>query len=257
MTPLTFVRGVGSVAMRYGLEESIFLDSIIFWVRENRSRNENYHDGRWWTYNSLHGLTEMFPWWSDKQIRRIVNSCKEKGAILTGNYNVDGRDRTIWYSPSNDLLELYGEDWGDHAPESICPNGKKHSPKRADVCAQMGGPLPCNNPCNNIYSPPNPPRGVKVEQEPSKHKHGSYGWVLLTDDQYKKLVSDLGQVETDRCICYVDESAQSSGNKNHWKDWNLVIRRCARDGWGKKPIRRKEKTQPAQPRKNDLDFIPN
>ena len=35
-----------------------------------------------------------------------------------------------------------------------------------------------------------------------------------------------------RCITYLDESAQSNGNKNKWKDWNLVIRKCSRERWG-------------------------
>ena len=64
--------------------------------------------------------------------------------------------------------------------------------------------------------------------------YGEYGWPKLKDSQYKKLQEDLGQAELDRCIRYVDESAQCTGNKNKWKDWNLVIRKCSRDGWGKK-----------------------
>ena len=54
----------------------------------------------------------------------------------------------------------------------------------------------------------------------------------LTDAQYEKLLADLGQEELDRCIRYVDESAQKTRNKNKWSDWNLVIRSCHRDGWG-------------------------
>lgn len=64
------------------------------------------------------------------------------------------------------------------------------------------------------------------------HKYGEYGWVKLSDTQYQKLQKELGQDELDRCIRYVDECAQQTGNKNKWKDWNLVIRRCNRDGWG-------------------------
>ena len=64
------------------------------------------------------------------------------------------------------------------------------------------------------------------------HKYGEYGWVKLTDKQYEKLLADLGEEELKRCITYVDEAAQSTSNKNKWKDWNLVIRRCHRDGWG-------------------------
>ena len=80
---------------------------------------------------------------------------------------------------------------------------------------------------------------VEVDKTKSKrvpavrHKHGQYGWVLLTDAQMESLERDLGQIELARCIAYVDESAQSTNNKNKWKDWNLVIRRCSRDNWGK------------------------
>lgn len=67
---------------------------------------------------------------------------------------------------------------------------------------------------------------------PVKHKHGEYGWVKLTDAQYEKLLKDLGQAELDRCIKYVDESAQGNNNRNKWSDWNLIIRKCHREQWG-------------------------
>ena len=84
--------------------------------------------------------------------------------------------------------------------------------------------------------------GVKKNKatKPPVHARGQYGWVKLTDEQYARLVTDLGQEEADRCIAYVDECAQSTGNKNKWRDWNLTVRRCHRDGWGKqakKPAR--------------------
>lgn len=67
---------------------------------------------------------------------------------------------------------------------------------------------------------------------PTRQKYGSYGWVRLTKDEYTRLVADFGEAETLRCITYIDEAAQSTGNKNKWRDWNLVIRKCHRDGWG-------------------------
>lgn len=65
-----------------------------------------------------------------------------------------------------------------------------------------------------------------------RHKYGAYGWVRLTDDEYTRLLDDLGEDELMRCITYLDESAQSNGNKNKWKDWNLVVRKCNRERWG-------------------------
>lgn len=76
------------------------------------------------------------------------------------------------------------------------------------------------------------------------HKRGNYGWVKLTDKQYEKLLADLGEEELNRCITYIDESAQKTGNKNKWRDWNLVIRSCHREQWGMRqaPARRNKIT---------------
>jgi len=77
-----------------------------------------------------------------------------------------------------------------------------------------------------------PPAAAPAPPKDVKHKYGEYGWVKLTDAQYAKLLHDLGQSELDRCIKYVDESAQGNSNKNKWSDWNLIIRKCHREQWG-------------------------
>lgn len=73
-----------------------------------------------------------------------------------------------------------------------------------------------------------PPAPTKITR---KH-HGEFGWVKLTDDEFNRLLNDLGEAEAKRCIAYVDESAQATGNKNKWRDWNLVVRKCHKQGWG-------------------------
>lgn len=152
------ISGFAHVAKEYGLEESIFLDSIIFWWRNNRANGRNFRDGRYWTYNTIKALAEQFPWWSEKQVRRIAESCRNQGALVTGEYNEDGRDRTIWYSPSDALLELYGEPPEGESDESICPNGQMQLPKRASGVAQTGEALPCsNNSTVTVLSPPYSP----------------------------------------------------------------------------------------------------
>lgn len=79
-----------------------------------------------------------------------------------------------------------------------------------------------------------PPHSVETK--------AAYGWIKLTEGESSKLISDLGQAEFDRCVRYIDESAQSSGNKNRWKDWNLVIRRCSREKWGERGTTKQRKS---------------
>lgn len=66
----------------------------------------------------------------------------------------------------------------------------------------------------------------------ARHTRGQHGYVKLNDEEYSRLVQDLGQTELDRVIAYVDESAAATGNKNKWKDWNLVLRKASREKWG-------------------------
>ncbi len=67
---------------------------------------------------------------------------------------------------------------------------------------------------------------------PPKHKRGKYGHVRITDEEYERLIADLGAEETERVISYVDSYAEESGKR--YKNWNLTLRRASRDGWGKK-----------------------
>ncbi len=75
---------------------------------------------------------------------------------------------------------------------------------------------------------------VRSTFKDARHKHGEYGWVKLTDKEYRKLCEDFGEPETEDIIDHIDNSAQSTGNKNKWKDWYLVCRNCYRGQWHKK-----------------------
>ena len=76
-------------------------------------------------------------------------------------------------------------------------------------------------------SAPAPGAGVCCDTQ----SFGEFGWVKLTPEQYEKLRDQLGYEELRRCITYVDEAAQSTGNRNRWKDWYLIVRRCHENQW--------------------------
>ncbi|MBR6521088.1 MAG: hypothetical protein IKT47_00295, partial [Oscillospiraceae bacterium] len=73
---------------------------------------------------------------------------------------------------------------------------------------------------------------VKNDDFIDKNEYGSYGWVKLSDAEHAQLLEELGEAELARCIAYIDESAQSTGNRNQWRDWALILRRCSREQWG-------------------------
>ena len=55
-----------------------------------------------------------------------------------------------------------------------------------------------------------------------KHKHGEYSHVLLTSDEYARLLSEWGQSELSRMIKQLDEGIEKKGYR--YKNHNLAIR---------------------------------
>lgn len=97
----------------YDLDIAVFLDTIAYWLKKNAANKQprNFHEGRYWTYNSLDAYTVMFPGWSKQNIRTIIKNCVKNGLLLIGNFNKKGYDRTGWYSLSDKAVEYYPALW--------------------------------------------------------------------------------------------------------------------------------------------------
>lgn len=124
------------LATKYGVNEAILLNNFIFWIAKNEANRKHFHDGRYWTYNSVRAYSESFPFWSEKQIRTTIASLERQGVLLKGNYNEQKYDRSLWYAFTDDFVK------------SILQNGQIDFPKRANGLDEMGEPIP-NNKADN------------------------------------------------------------------------------------------------------------
>jgi hypothetical protein len=88
------------VAKAVGTDCAIILSNIQFWEFTNRANNRNFHDGRYWTYNSTKAFSKIFSYLSTSQIRRCLDKLESNGYLVSGNYNKAKYDRTKWYSPN-------------------------------------------------------------------------------------------------------------------------------------------------------------
>lgn len=88
----------GDVAKEYGVNEAIMITNLQFWIAKNKACEKHFYDDHWWTYNSKAALTKLFPFWSVQTVKTTLNRLKEKGVIITGNYNKNAYDKTLWYA---------------------------------------------------------------------------------------------------------------------------------------------------------------
>lgn len=86
------------IAQEYGIEEAIILKHFHFWIQKNEANDDNYFEGKYWTYNSVKAFTELFPYMTERKIRSTLEKMKEQGLIITGNFNKSQYDRTKWYA---------------------------------------------------------------------------------------------------------------------------------------------------------------
>ncbi len=87
-----------AVAQKVGVQAAILLNNFWFWVEKNRANNKNYYDGHYWTYNSKNAFAKLFPYMTARQIDYAIKKLVDEKLIITGNYNEEKRDRTLWYS---------------------------------------------------------------------------------------------------------------------------------------------------------------
>jgi len=137
-------------AKRYGVDEAIMVKSFQFWIRLNKANKVNYHDLRYWTYNTNKSLSEYYSFWSEKQVRRIIESLVDKEILIKGNYNKIAYDRTIWYAFINQDLYLSDNFHLEDIPfyqkvNTILPNGQMEKTKKSNGFSQKGEPIPVAN----------------------------------------------------------------------------------------------------------------
>ena len=97
------------LAAKIGLDESILLENLVFWIKKNKANKKHEHGGKNWTYNSTSAFHELFPFWSLSQIKRILKSLLNQDVIVINCFNENRYDRTNWYSLSNSYYYLIDE----------------------------------------------------------------------------------------------------------------------------------------------------
>lgn len=101
------------IATQYGIEEAILIHHFYFWIKKNAANDQNFHDGRYWTYNTTKAFQELFPYMNETKIHRVLKRLVEANIIIKGQHNADRFDRTCWYAFTDeayDVLDAGGYD---------------------------------------------------------------------------------------------------------------------------------------------------
>ncbi|MDE7261058.1 MAG: hypothetical protein K2N78_03210 [Oscillospiraceae bacterium] len=147
------------IAEKYGVNAAIFLRDIYHWCETNKNNEEHFHDGRWWTYQTIAGLCKRHTYWTKNQVEHIIRTCKEKGALLSGHFSENQFDRTCWYALTDEALALFdgptsmsekSEMESQEIPELGRKNQKCYKDKNNKTENITNNPLPPEKPSDEV-----------------------------------------------------------------------------------------------------------
>ncbi len=122
------------LATAYGVDEAVMIRSLQHWIMLNKAKNDrrgHYREGRWWTYNSFNALAELFPYWTARQIRRIMKNLLDNGVIISAQHGLAEGDQSNWWA------------FADEARFLALPTPRKEDrDQTVTVLIETGGPCP-------------------------------------------------------------------------------------------------------------------
>lgn len=77
---------------------AILYSNIRFWIKHNEKNKKHFYGEKYWTYNTVEAFQELFPMWSYKQIRLMLQKLEDDKFLVIGNFNEKKYDKTKWYS---------------------------------------------------------------------------------------------------------------------------------------------------------------
>lgn len=127
------------LAIDFDVESAIFVQSLAHWTRRNAANHHNFHEGRYWSYNTYEALTKIFPYWSKKQIERLTAKCVSHGLMLKGNFNSKKYDKTGWFALTDKALAYF-----PYLSKLISTQDSKPSPEIGSASPEIGSAIPEN-----------------------------------------------------------------------------------------------------------------
>ena len=187
------------MATRHGVGEAIMLSNFEYWLAKNKADNRHYHDDRTWTYNSVNSLTKLFPFWSIRQVRRILKSLLDQEVLIKSTHNKHAYDKTNWYALTDESkLLLIGQ------------KGQMDLSKLTNGLVKTDKPIPDSKHLKTTDIKDYPNINLESWLEFETHRNGMKP--KMTELARKKLLKKLSQLSLgDQAAC-IDESIE-----NGWK----------------------------------------
>lgn len=226
---------------------AILIHNFQFWIMLNQRQGINRFDDRTWTYQTIKQIASCFPYWSIKQVERLLDKAVKLKILKKGNYNKTKFDQTSWYS------------FVDEEKFSISRFREMEVPKSGNRSPEIGKPIPDTKEDTELRleeargrATPLPPLPKKKEKE-VKVSFGKF--VALKEGEYETLCQEMGKEVVDHYIKAI-ELYVPNRKEGAYKDYAAAVRTWFnRDkANGSLPIKKESEELPQAKDKKIIEF---
>jgi DNA-binding HxlR family transcriptional regulator len=214
------------IAEQYGVTEAILLNNLYFWIKHNEANGVNFHDGSFWTYNSVKAFSELFPYVSGKTIERALKHLQDEGLVISGNYNDIPSNRTLWYSLTDKGFEVINRS------EAIGQNVEMHLDKLSE-CIQTKKEMDSDKMTNVLYT------DNKPDNKPDKRGETARRFSPPSIEDVENYCKERNNgVNPQQFVDFYESKGWKVGNQT-MKDWKACVRT-----WEQRDGRSSSQTKP-------------
>lgn len=134
-------------AATYGVSEAVLIAHFQKWINHNIVMKKNFHDGRTWMYQTRAEISAWFPYFTEKQVRTLIDKLVKYGVIIKGNYNTSNFDKTVWYAFKDEEIFTTAQ-----TVQSSAIQKGQSSDRLGQSTAKKGHTIPCTKPCTELSS---------------------------------------------------------------------------------------------------------
>jgi DnaD/phage-associated family protein len=129
------------VATRYGVPCALVLGHIDYLVEKAKTDGEKKRNGKYWASKSVKKISELYPYYTEKQVRRAIDKLRAEGLVVTGHFPTGECPSTLWYTLTKKGKTLLTRGDSDLPPranqfdpegKTILPEGQNETPPRAN-----------------------------------------------------------------------------------------------------------------------------
>jgi hypothetical protein len=208
-------------AVRFGIPEAIIMANLAFWIKKNKANKKSFKDGRYWTYNSAAAFSELFPYLSVHQVRRVLDKLEAEGVILKANHNQSAYDRTTWFA--------FTDEWNDEICEDHFANLQNGVRKDAKTLIDTDI-KPDEIPRKRVSS-------SKTTLSQYLEQCQAEGRKPIPDDHCsRKYAADAGispEMIALAWFSFVDTYRDGTGKAKKYADWGLAFNNAVKGNWAK------------------------